>query len=397
MAIKSIQYISQRARDSSKLTKIFHIINSYQFLNKMTSEVVVCSLPNKPGIAKRKCFEMVRFVIEVDLDDEEEELTSEQVPDCAPIPLTVVQEMTHFILAARDRQSIDTSSSESALLDYLHRVSVTVSDVEAMIPALNHNTRIMRKLALNIGWHRAQDHITELELEEMLIHILGQGDRGHELFEQTKARVTYHLDEAVRNDVQKREREERQRRRAEEEAQRAQSWAQLCRRPAAVRGKKPAELIGTAQLQGEYQYNSALETPSRSWAQVVRAPAMPTKKEALAAKKPQPSKIVPAVPLTKAMVEAGLWVRSRLHNGPGLQDKKAPAVKLPSKDARLIFLESKTRVVRHDKGSVVASKPSLETLAILKRGMPIVVKLPSLDKASNLERCLCEGNIIRRN
>ncbi|KAF7573456.1 hypothetical protein PtrM4_083610 [Pyrenophora tritici-repentis] len=92
-------------------------------------------------------------------------------------------------------------SGVSALTAYLHYYPSTVADVEALVSAFIEEHALMDKLAENIGYFSVYGFITPVEVEQMLIHILIKGEVYHELYELTNSQIAYFNHQASLQDL----------------------------------------------------------------------------------------------------------------------------------------------------------------------------------------------------
>ncbi|KAF2822127.1 hypothetical protein CC86DRAFT_373315 [Ophiobolus disseminans] len=81
------------------------------------------------------------------------------------------------------------AASEETLTDCLYHNPVTLADVEALIPALSRNYKLLNRLSTNIGLYHARRHIPPPALESMLTHIFTHDDYKYSLFPRTTAQI----------------------------------------------------------------------------------------------------------------------------------------------------------------------------------------------------------------
>lgn len=118
----------------------------------------------------RSCQNDLKFIIDLtsppssptteEFDDEsdfeeEDEVTPGPLPELyQSLPPTLMAQIVGALLTAlkvtREQESI--LAAEHAIIEHLHSNAATLADVEALIPALNSNSRIMGKLANYKHW-----------------------------------------------------------------------------------------------------------------------------------------------------------------------------------------------------------------------------------------------------
>jgi len=269
-------------------------------------------------------------------DHEPRSVSDPIAEDCKPSK-SVVHGMVsslQTLYAAKASQDL-IIASEEALLAHLHTTAVTVADVEALVPAMNRNRRILFKLATNIGLYNARHCISQPDLETMLIHIFTHDDHRYSLFSRTTAQIERFEHEAEENKLRKLTWSERQLKLQHDESLRKQNVAKLereayhRRESVPTRWRKPITsgfLPGGCSSIGEL----VTEVDGMHWSQV--------RKIIQVSRESSPKSNSAEVPPTSGRkrdrysAKKQFWARTRLHNCPGLYDRNAtPEVRLPCK------------------------------------------------------------------
>ena len=234
----------------------------------------------------------------------------------------------------------------SILLNYLHDYALTIADIETSVPALLYNPAIMNKLAENIGYYSAYGSITSTELEQMLVHVLAKGNVRNCVYELTKSQIAYFNQEASLNNPRRQGLEQNK---------------HLVR--TGDKKKKP-------------------KRKAKQQAEVAQTPNQPAQALSVKEQKPAPAFAFDSdVSETKVNVRTGDFSRSRLHNGPGLYDRKHPIVPLPKNDTRELWTQRGATIMgetfREEKElQWVKAKPDSGFLFKDKKKAKIVMKLP---------------------
>jgi hypothetical protein len=126
-------------------------------------------------------------VDEIDSAFEAMSIRSTEQPPPDPTVPNMVSSLKHLWQTKAPKLLV--AQLEDALIGRLHHVATTLTDVEAMIPVLNNNFRVIYKLATNIGLYHARNQISDADVEAMLIHILTHGDKHNKVFERTKEQI----------------------------------------------------------------------------------------------------------------------------------------------------------------------------------------------------------------
>jgi hypothetical protein len=212
---------------------------------------------------------------------------------------------------------------EQALLNHLHTHPATLVDVQALIPNLSFRPQITHKLATNIGLNHARGAIPESAVEEMLIHMLTHD--APDLMARTRNQIARF----------RREREERAWCRMSNKQRR--QHARYKGKKSNFQAKKEAEddLTRRQSLPARYREKSEhapygcesiadiIVQDCMGWAQVqlVREYAMEEFMREMGME-------VKLKTVEVDVVEEKFWCQTRLHNGPGLTDRKRPKVRL---------------------------------------------------------------------
>ncbi|KAF1831439.1 hypothetical protein BDW02DRAFT_556906 [Decorospora gaudefroyi] len=234
--------------------------------------------------------------LEIESDTESEQVANAEAPIQIP-QLTLLQTLVNaIVLAGKTR-----SPQETRLLNYLHLTPATPTDVQSIIPTLSHYPAVTDKLATNIAYYHACGAIPNASLDQILQHILAAGDAQQCLYESTKARLSYY-----------------------------------CRRvPQHQRVKDMRRLEKQAEHRRQTMPAHLKERPGHK--------ARPKDRMEVAdSKASQP-------PSAESSL-GGHFSRTRLHNGPGLSDRKRPKVCLPRNDTREVLTRVEdVAVVRDDR------------------------------------------------
>jgi hypothetical protein len=260
-----------------------------------------------------------------------------------------IHHLTHSLLTVQAQptpRSVIVSHID-ALLSHLHSNPLTPPDAEVLIPALLQNFRITRKLAVNIGWHHGKGHISPVNLEAMLLHIF--------LHDET---LFVHVTEQIERFRHLRP---KQHTRRQKQAKPIQSSA-----PAKYLVMEDTKFLpfGCSCIADLFTSIDGL-----TWSQVKRIEAVarqnPRKRHKL--------KIWRAEPI--AVLDLAFWARTRLHNGPGMDRKGLPKVRLPSKevDKRVVLAR------RGDEGVYKWAEMEMVPIYSLDRDRGrVVVRMPTL-------------------
>lgn len=300
----------------------------------------------------------------------------------APVP-TPVQSMVTYILdllAARASDKDHIRAAEDALISYLHTTAVDISDVEAILPpaswnsrkqrllspSLTLNPRIVGKLAVNIGLNTSRGIISADELEAIKLHILLNGDEKNGLFNRVNEQLerfkadseAYISSKLTEKQKKQRAHQKRLMRQQEEKSKRLK-----------IAKEEKSMRLFLAAVPKEWHapwkyspYESLVENllmdHGIAWDRV-------------------PKKVRPAQAWTDPLGE-GSFALTRLHNGPGLQDRGREAyVRIPKMQRKL----PRRKPVNHDMGGLLSAQ--VQSMAQSDTGPltteahePIVVRLP---------------------
>jgi hypothetical protein len=266
---------------------------------------------------------------------------------------------------------------EVALLTHLHSNAITLPDVEALVPSLRHNFKVMGKLA-TIGFFHSRGCINSQDLEQILIHVFTHDDHQNSLFQRTTAQIERvqreQADRYMSRLTEKQQHQRQQRddilrqRHAEKEHRDAKHRRQtipLMYRKISSQGFLPAGYSSIADV--------ITEVDAMDWTQaqkIQKVNAAACENARTGRKKVKKIDVVP-VQAKKAPVVTvdSFWAKTRLHNGPGLEDRRRPKVKLPQKDGdgRVVLMAAE-HVIGEDEvlaewivGAVEGGNESLET------------------------------------
>jgi hypothetical protein len=220
---------------------------------------------------------------------------------------SIIHHLTHSLLTAQAKPAPRSviASHTDALLSHLHSNPLTPPDVEVLIPALIHDHKITGKLAVNVGWHHGKGPISPANLEAMLVHIFLHDER---LFDRVHEQIKRfrHL------------RPKQHTRRKQKQVKPIQSSA-----PAKYLVKEDTNLLPLGCLCVADMFTTI---DGLTWSQVKRI-------EAVARQDPRnrPKLKVWRADLI-AVPDPAFWARTRSHNGPGMDRKGLPKVRLPSKE-----------------------------------------------------------------
>jgi hypothetical protein len=300
----------------------------------------------------------------------EEALAADTTQSPPPTPVQAMVSCLLQLLAAKESDKSLIRAAEDVLINHLHSTAVTLSDVEAILPpnswnprtqrpitpSLALNNRVRGKLAANIGLNVSRGRISADELKEMKIHIHRNGDEKDWLFNRVNEQVERFKAEseafmfAKLTEKQKKQRahQERQTLQQEEKANRlktAKEERELKRFLAAV----PMEWHAPFPSQYspyENMVDAFTEMHGIAWDKIPR--------------KTRPSKAW-VDPLGK-----GSFAMTRLHNGPGVNDKgKKPHVRIPKMKRTL----PRRRALSDDIDELLSAQ--VRTISLLDTGPPI--------------------------
>ncbi|RMZ70702.1 hypothetical protein GMOD_00000833 [Pyrenophora seminiperda CCB06] len=252
------------------------------------------------------------FVIEFTSDSEDStDDERESVDDTARLPLPTPVQHLAKVLSKPGASPL----SKSLLRDHLYNRVLTLSDVQALVPRLNSNRNVMQQMAENIGYNSGHGFIAPLEAEQMLMHILANGDDQNKLFELTQAKIA--------------------------QFDRKTSSSNGTRRQGLEHNELPVRTKGTTKKQDAKKAKAAPVTGKKAEAAPVakldskKAEAAPVVKVSNTA---SPSSDID-IRFGDATTLPGDFSRSRLHNGPGLYNRRRPRVCLPRNDTRQVLTE----------------------------------------------------------
>ncbi|KAJ4376179.1 hypothetical protein N0V83_001460 [Neocucurbitaria cava] len=259
------------------------------------------------------------FGYESESEDEEEATAELSIKMGQSLPSTSMVQMVSHLLTAlkvtREQESI--IAAECAIIEYLHVNAATLADVEALIPAMNSNTRIMGKLATNIGWHRSRGTISNAETEQILAHILTNGDLEGAMFERTKKCIKRNESpHGQRIAMMQADEYDNQ---AAWEAERR--WKTM---PRQLRVRQEHELLpaGCTCLADVYAYIYCMTWSGVLALNKIKRASTKKKLKVTVARNNPPKTVFDGT-------GSGSFSQTRLHNGPGLTDKRKPKVILP--------------------------------------------------------------------
>jgi hypothetical protein len=223
---------------------------------------------------------------------DEHKIAIEDIAAMALSQPTMVEHLVSALLSAWPH----CQPQEMTLMSYLYHNAAILTDVEALIPALNENTTVMPELAHNIGYFYTPSSTPtnpSPQLEAILGHILTQGDAMHQTYEMSKRHLQYYNKRLCQVDLQR------------------------CRR-------------GYNEDRERKQYLKTLEGEAEQRRKGPPAPKTQMQLRALKVALPSLASPQPLIGLPKGKD----FSRTRLHNGPGLMDRKRPKVRLSQVDTR---------------------------------------------------------------
>ncbi|KAF1849395.1 uncharacterized protein K460DRAFT_354247 [Cucurbitaria berberidis CBS 394.84] len=293
----------------------------------------------------------------------------------APQPLGAKQTVSSLLaVLASQAQQNSVFSSESSIINYMYSNAITPADVEVLIPAMINNFNIMDKLALNIGWNHFRGYISEIEIDQILAHILAKGDYQNLMFEATKAQIELHRPRHHPRDANAKAKEHAKKA-ARESQNRRKNMPAIYKQPS-VAGTLP---YGCTTLADVYA-----DVYGMTWSQVLQISDR-TKASSKGKIKIKMNKSG-SLNSSSAASAPSFFSQTRLHNGPGLTDKRKPIVRLPqaqdlakveSKKAETEKVESKkVKSKKADYDFLWAKTRSSPDLLGRKKCEVIVVKLP---------------------
>lgn len=128
---------------------------------------------------------------------------------------------------------------EDNLAKHLYHTSVTLADVEALVPAMSRKRKLANKICTNIGLYHARTLITDPDLEAMLTHIFTRDDHRYSLFSRTKAQIERFEREAAENNMRQLSQRQRQIKLQHENTRRKQQAAKVRREAEYIRRSIP--------------------------------------------------------------------------------------------------------------------------------------------------------------
>lgn len=248
----------------------------------------------------------------------------------------------------------------------------------------------MFKLATKIGLYHAREHITAATLEDMLTHIFIHDNYHYSLFSRTKSQLERFQREKAERLVRKktpwqiqheaRRKEELRRVEADKaEIERRRKYSRIPARYHVV--EEGACLpLGCSSIA-----DVIVENDGFTWGQVLKISRFQDDK--VKARKPKfKSKTAiqaPASSQSRSAHKNSFWVQTRLHNGPGLDDRKPAKVCLPSRtvDKRIVLASEVPYAV--PKKKIVGAEAKLWAISKAspgwlwgKKGAVVGVKMP---------------------
>jgi hypothetical protein len=214
----------------------------------------------------------------------------------------------------------------------LHHTAATLTDVEALIPTLNNNILVMSKLAENVGYFCSSSSTPtnpSPELENILVHIFTQGDKDNRMYEMTKMQLQCYNERLCQLDPSRRLRmhEEAIAREQYLKTQKCEAKQRKKGMPAHMKQRFPPGQLPIGCLSPS---DVVTECYGMGYAEYMRIPQSKVKMEECKAISPE----LPSPDLPTNLPKGEDFSRTRLHNGPGLTDRKRPKVRLPQTDSR---------------------------------------------------------------
>jgi hypothetical protein len=238
---------------------------------------------------------------------------------------------------------------EDALIDHLHSNAATLADTQALVPTLVHKRKVMIKLATNIGLYHARNRITDTDLEVMLVHIFTHDDYSYWLFSRTTNQIERFRNEKAerraRMKTPKQLRYEEKRKEALRKAEAEKVLRDAKYRYECVPARyrvvsDPAFLpLGCSSIA-----DIIVEIDGLTWTQTMTVSRLSG--ETIAHKSFTKDKpVVPKVSnpsSNRSALKNSIWARTRLHNGPGMDDRSPAKVRMPcpETDRRLVLLSA---------------------------------------------------------
>ncbi|KAH7092107.1 hypothetical protein FB567DRAFT_516495 [Paraphoma chrysanthemicola] len=308
--------------------------------------------------------------------------------------ISCVQSMIDAVITNDSKAAPDGSqASEHALITYLHNYAVTLPEAEALISILCKNIDIMNRLATNIGFFYARGCISSHDLEQLLIHIFTHDDAQSSLFQLTTSRIEHFRIEEARSSLSNLTPKQKQRHQQHEDLLRQRQINKTTRAarhrwqefPPAHRETASSAFLplGCCSIADIYS-----DLDGMSWTQVrgieqVNAAARNIKPPRKRKKAIRATKVQAKEACVKILKEDSFWAMTRLHNGPGLEDKRRAKVRLPQRQSDIMGIVLGMRV---DGGTtegsgeeyemVVASRTMEEELFAREEGARVLICVP---------------------
>ncbi|KAL1593340.1 hypothetical protein SLS60_010948 [Paraconiothyrium brasiliense] len=160
-----------------------------------------------------------------------------------------------------------TEGLRQKILDYIHKNAVTVADVKLLIPKYENEYGFINKLVSAFGFHCAAKHVSEMDKEAVLLHILMHSDERANIYERVHARIAECAKmmnvkpRQLRAQCEKRRHEQREQQKQEQErAKRMLEFPAYMRQPVSTPNIFPLRATSWAQMY--------LEIYGMSWAEV---------------------------------------------------------------------------------------------------------------------------------
>lgn len=282
-------------------------------------------------------------------------------------------------------------ATENALCGHLFRTAVTLSDVQIIFPTLHQNTKVMHKLATNIGLYHSRTTISPPTLEQILIHILTHDTPSSHLFALTTTQISrFHLQSQTHQNslLSPKKALDRSTRTASRTAHHTRLQAQklldryasippLYHQPSAF---LPMNSTSIAQL--------IAEIDGMHWTQAKAITALHDETCAEAARlgmsKKAAFKLGSALELpgrVDVVLGKGTWAQTRVHHGPGFTEKRRGKGRrwcFPRGDGRVV-MSLGMRVGDGDLGREIEGWGWVASRSVLEEeeeGGEVVVRVP---------------------
>ncbi|KAF2028789.1 hypothetical protein EK21DRAFT_113483 [Setomelanomma holmii] len=267
------------------------------------------------------------------------------------------------------------------LMAYLHSNAVRLADVEVLVSTLHWNYNDMNKLATNIGLFHSRGAINADQLEGILTYIFTHDDPHFSLFARTttqierfklahEAYIATHMSAKLH---QKLIQQEKTRRIAQKKAER-----EAAHRRQTIPAKWRKSEVGLLPTGCASIADIITELDGMNWTQAMKiVKAADTDASGLRKPRKLRGKQVPERHVEE--IDRS-WAQTRLHNGPGLENRARPKVKLPcgeadAREVRTVNGMDSVVKMKGGKNGVWRQSKVTEQVLLAREGKGIVIRL----------------------